>query len=378
MPAVFTSTEHVKPAKPTIVRYTKAGAIKQKTGPKPGGKHAPKTVKPAPTAAEIKQKQGRGVYQPEAMALLAQQFPSSPAPRAATPAPKPTTPAPKVSTPAPKASTPKRKSSSMDNVQQQSEEYEVDTNPVAKKKRKSSNAAPVDEKSNAKASKDKRKSDISMKDASPLPASLSTTKKDERSIVERFLPYKEVQGHKTNSTSNDEKAGYQTASDAEVLQAPVREYKDVRIDQTAELDEKMRQHHAFVAKEKIAKELGINPGTKRTRESFGTAGPSPQATQEAGTSSAKKRKTHKSKKEPSKEEISKFHGVLGKIERKRKSLSPDAEPALEKDATDKKQKKSKKEKKEEKAAKKARERGWKGSDRDGEGDVVMSGGILSD
>jgi hypothetical protein len=216
------------------------------------------------------------------------------------------------------------------------EDHNEDIIPAKKKKKK---------KKSKISTKDKRKSDISMKDVSP--SSMPQLK---------------------SKTSTEQPELSQTGE-------PIYEFPDVRVDISAEVDEAMRQHYRSVERGQQAKKNGLNPAEKHKRESLDTASPSVEIKNKAedDTSKAKKRKIHKMKGEGSKSEKTGLRGLLGAIERKRKSPSPGSdvgEPVVP--VKDEAGKKSKNERKEKRVAKKARERAWKGSDRDGEGDVVMS------
>jgi hypothetical protein len=371
-----TSETHAQPAsipsvipsieRPAAAAATTPVAAKSKTKAKPGPKPTPK---PIPTAAQIEHNKSRGIGQAEALALLADHFAS--------------TPVRKSSTPMRKSSASKRKSPSKDSDEQgmsteaaKSDEHDVDISPVKKKKSKISHESSAQEEVTSKLSaKDKRKSDISMKDANPvLTPEVKKSRTKKLSFADKFHPYKRTLSSKTTGTPTDDKLEQPKSSVADEPQPPVQESEDVREDISAEVDEAMRQHQKRLDREKKANEFGVNPAEKHSRESFGMAGPSVDTKQESGTSSTKRRKTHKSKHEASKsnskDEKAKFRGLVGLLERKRKSASPDtADLALAKSATETK---AKREKKEKKAAKKAREHGWKSGDRDGEGDVVMS------
>lgn len=260
------------------------------------------------------------------------------------------------------------------------------TSPVKKQKK---NKASKEER---KEKKEKRKSDVSMKDATPItspistpiPTSTSKSRKEKGRFADKFHPYKKPEKHGQTRTpsKNDIEDNKGRAAMNDEMAAAVEETYETE-DITAEVDEKMRRHRARVEKEERAKELGINPAEKHKRESFGTAGPSPKHTQESiqdSSTSAKKRKVKKERKSKrGEEEDVKFKGVVGDIERKRKSPSPSpngtgVEMLVEKKGRSAEEKK----KKEEKAKKRARQQAWKGEQVDGMGDVVMSGGAMSE
>lgn len=380
------------------VRLTKAGIPKKKSGPKPGSRRTPKEEKPKPTQAEIEQQQARGVGQPEALALLAEHFASSPV-RQLSPV-KREAREEELGNPAPK----RKKGEDSETPATPNDESKAEMRAIKKiKKSRLSKAAGVEEaftpapptteemeethtspakkQKKSKVSKEERKekriSDVSMKDATPITSPVSTpvpsstkSKKEKGRFADKFHPYKKPGKYSKKDEHHELKV--EQVGITENGHEDIHETEDI----TAEVDEKMRRHRTRVKKEERAKELGINPSEKHARESFGTAGPSPKATQESiqdSSTSAKKRKTKKSK-----EEKSRFNGVVGDIERKRKSPSPDphgVEMVVEKKGRSAEEKKKRKE---EKARKRAREQTWTGEEVDGMGDVVMSGGPMSE
>ncbi|QDS76021.1 hypothetical protein FKW77_004975 [Venturia effusa] len=322
---------------PPSVRLTKAGFPKKKTGPKPGSHRMPKAEKLKPTAAETEQQQARGVGQPEALALLAEHFASSPV-RQLSPSKRKAS-GKEVDGPAAdrkegktqearsKAEARtikkmKRMRFSQDTpveeealepaalVKEEPEEpEETHTSPKKKQKKLKKHKTSSDKR------KEKRGSDISMKDVTPItspvsmpiPTSTSKSQKDRGRFAAKFHPYKKPGEYSKNKDRQEEVE--------EVGNEEHHESEDI----TAEVDKKMRQHRARVRKEERARELGINPGEKHKRESLEMGGPSPdgRGSTEYSSASAKKRRTKKSKEMG---EI-RFTGVVGDLEKKRKFSS---------------------------------------------------------
>ncbi|TID18261.1 hypothetical protein E6O75_ATG06337 [Venturia nashicola] len=330
---------------PPGTRLTKAGIPRKKSGPKPGSHRTPKEEKPKPTVAEIEQQKARGVGQPEALALLAEYFASSPVRQLSSVKRKASEEEKEVASPV--VDDKKKSKAEMRAIKRmkksrlskgtpveeedqptpsapapppfKEEPAEPHTSP-AKKQKKS--------KEERKEKRQKRKSDISMKDATPIPSPTSTpppppTSKSEKGrFADKFHPYKKPEKHIKRNPSKDDPplAVTDMVSGGQRTNEP-HETEDI----TAEVNEKMRRHHIRLEKEARAKELGINPSEKHKRESLGTTGPSPKQSRESiqnGTSSTKKRKTKKGSEE---RDDGKVNGIIGGIERKRKSTSPDRE-----------------------------------------------------
>lgn len=354
--------------------------------------------------------------QPEALALLAEHFASTPV-RQLSPVKRKTSEGEEVKSPDSKK---KAKGRASETKAAPNEESKAEMRAIKKMKKSrlskgtpaeekdqpaiSTTAPPMNEeteeahaspakkhktmKEERKEKKETRKSDVSMKDATPItspvstpiPSSTSKSRKEKGRFADKFHPYKKPTKHgKQIPSKDDTDAVADVVVQGEAGNGEVYETEDI----TAEVDEKMRRHHARAEKAARAKELGINPSEKHKRESLGTAGPSPKHSQnsiQGGTSSAKKWKTKKSREEKNREEEDgKFKGVVGDIERKRKSKSPAAVDGG-KVVVEKKDRSAeeKKRRKEEKAAKKARKQAGKGEQVDGMGDVVMSGGGMSE
>ncbi|KAE9961164.1 hypothetical protein BLS_003589 [Venturia inaequalis] len=372
---------------PPGTRLTKAGVPKKKSGPKPGSHRTPKEEKVEPTRAEIEQQRARGVGQPEALALLAEHFASSPVRQLSPVKSKaikeeevesaglkrkkgrtseitdaPTSDESKAEMRAIKKMKKSRLSkgtvveekdqpASSPPAQPMNEETEA-THPSPAKKQKKS-------KEHRKEKKEKRKSDVSMKDATPIPSPVSTpiptstskskSKKEKGRFADKFHPYKKTGKHDKPTPSKDANDVVTEVGNAD---AEVYETEDI----TAEVDEKMRRHRARIAKEDRARELGVNPSEKHKRESLGTAGPSPRLSRGSihnETLSAKKRKTNDGGGDVG------VVGAVGVVGGK-KGRSAEEE-------------KRKKKRREEKAVRKGRQ-----APVDGGGDVVMSGGGLSE
>lgn len=372
---------------PPGTRLTKAGVPKKKSGPKPGSHRTPKEEKVEPTRAEIEQQRARGVGQPEALALLAEHFASSPV-RHLSPVKRkaikeeevesaglkrkkgrtseitdaPTSDESKAEMRAIKKMKKSRLSkgtvveekdqpASSPPAQPMNEETEA-THPSPAKKQKKS-------KEHRKEKKEKRKSDVSMKDATPIPSPISTplptstskskSKKEKGRFADKFHPYKKPGKHdKPTPSKHNKETVAEVVGNSETADAEVYETEDI----TAEVDEKMRRHRARIAKEDRARELGVNPSEKHKRESLGTAGPSPRLSRgsiQNETLSAKKRKTNDEGGDV---------GMGGGVGKKGRSAEEE---------------KRKKKRKEEKAVRKGRQ-----APVDGGGDVVMSGGGLSE
>jgi hypothetical protein len=215
-----------------------------------------------------------------------------------------------------------------------SDEHNTEVKSV-KKKKNVSHEEPADEKIAPKfLAHDKRKSDVSMKNASAI-----------------STPEPEAKSRKTSLS-----ARHQASNANEAQTPPIQEYEDVREDITAEVDAKMQQYRNHRNREEKLKKLGVNAADKRSRKSFEKDESKVQMKQESGTSSVKKRKI-----DGSKTEKPKFRGLLGPVERKRKSLSlDDVDPFFAEGAA------LKKEKKFPISHKKVRKDGW-----ESDGDAVM-------
>lgn len=399
------------------VRLTKAGVPKNKPGPKPGSHRTPKSEKSKPSTAEIEQQRARGVGQPEALALLAEHFASGPA-RQISPVKREmreeevenpglkrkkgynseTSVTSKDESGAEMRAIKKMKKSRLSQGQGTSTAGEGSTlAPPVDKEGEETLTSPAKKQKKNKASKEERnekkenrKSDVSMKDATPvtspistpIPTSTSKSRKEKGRFADKSHPYKRPEKHgktRTPSKNDIEDNKGRIAVNGEDIAAGGEEIYETE-DITAEVDEKMRRHRARVVKEERAKALGINPGVKHKRESFGTAGPSPKHSQESiqdSSTSAKKRKVKQERKSKrGEEEDVKFKGVVGDIERKRKSPSPSPNGTGVEILVEKKGRSAeeKKKRKEEKAKKRARQQAWKGEQVESMGDVVMSGG----